>query len=149
MENNKYLDPSNWEDISNKLKIAPTLGDVKQLFESTFPNIIIAFLPKYSDDYPSLSHNWGTICTKSKTFPKQIMVLDDFILDENHKLVKQFCECFTLAGFNVRRKMEVIPCKYCSSAIPAELFYKILKDNGEDCPNSYSLFCSSCPSTSE
>lgn len=144
MEQNKYSDPENWENIKDKIKTAPTLGDVKKILDNTFPGLIVAFLKRYSHDYPSFTENWIKITGKIKTTPKEIMILDNFIFDDNHNLVKLFCECFTRAGFSVRRKMEFIPCKHCEYAIPAEPLYNILKENNITVPESYSLICTSC-----
>lgn len=139
---NIHKDPENWEELLDKMKNLKTLGEVLNMFNETFPGIVIGFMNGYSPDYPHLKEDWDKIAKMNNTTTKQVMILDDVSFDENHNLVRHFCECFTRAGFSVRRKMEFIPCKETGLAVPTELLYYCYKSDGRVVPETYSQISS-------
>lgn len=136
-----YTDPDNTAELILKIKSTPTLGEVKNLMDTTFPGLFVTVLPSFSDDYPHLNKNWKTICDSIPTTPKQVMILDNY--SEDCTLVKTFAECFTTAGFAVRRKCEYIPCEKTGKAVPSEGVYQLLKEKGFTVPEKWSPFSSS------
>ena len=62
MNTYKYIDPENTQEILEKIKTLPMLGDVKVILEETFPNWIVGGTFSYSKDYPHLQKNWEKIC---------------------------------------------------------------------------------------
>jgi hypothetical protein len=138
----KYTDPENTVDLLLKIKNSPTMGVVKNLMDETFPGLFITVLPSFCDDYPHLNKNWETICNSIPTTPKQIMILDNY--PEDATLVKAFAECFTTAGFAVRRKAEYIPCGKCGKAVPSESIYTLFKEKGFSVPEQWSQYCVKC-----
>lgn len=135
-----YIDPDNTTELILKIKNSPTLGEVKNLMDKTFPGLFVTVLPSFSDDYPHLNKNWKTICDSIPTTPKQVMILDNY--SEDCTLVKVFTECFTTAGFAVRRKCEFIPCENTGKAVPSEGVYQLFKEKGFTVPESWSPFSS-------
>ena len=123
MSDNNYYDPVNKQEIIDNINKSPTLKDVKDILDETFPTLFIGIMKKYSDDYTHLQENWNKICKQIGINTTQIIIFDDFPYDdteEKHELAKLFSECFTKAGFSVRRKSEYIPCKTCDLAIPTK-----------------------------
>jgi hypothetical protein len=138
----KYTDPENTVDLLLKIKNSPTMGVVKNLMDETFPGLFITVLSSFCEDYPHLNKNWETICNSMPTTPKQIMILDNY--PEDATLVKAFAECFTTAGFAVRRKAEYIPCGECGKAVPSEFIYTLFKEKGFSVPKQWSQYCVKC-----
>jgi hypothetical protein len=141
---NKYIDPSNLEDILEQIKTLPTLKEVLELSKSTFPDWIICFLDKFSQDYPHMENNWNTLTSKHNIRKGQIMIINYIIDDDNHRLINIFAEIFTQAGFVVRTKNELFPCEVCNSAIPSLGFYNKMKEQNLNVPENWSKKCSTC-----
>jgi hypothetical protein len=137
-----YTDPDNLIDIITQIKNSATIGDVKKLMDSIFPTLFITIMVSFSNDYPHLNKNWNTLCSSINTTPKKVIIFDNYT--EDCILVKTFAECFTTAGFSVRRKNEFIPCKKCGKAIPSEHIYNIFKEKKVDVPEHWSVYCVSC-----
>ena len=135
-----YQDPENTVDIMLQIKNAPTMGDVKNLMDKIFPGLFITVLEKFSDDYPHLNQNWKKLCDSVPTTPKQIIILDNY--SDDCTLIKTFAECFTNAGFAVRRKVEYIPCPKTVKAVPSESIYRLFKEKGFIVPEKWSPFSS-------
>jgi hypothetical protein len=139
-----YQNPPNTDEIMEKLKSAYTIGSVKNLVEDVFPGWFITVLRGFSNDYPHLTKNWQTVCKSMNVGMAQIMIVDDYFEDEAHTLVRHFAECFTRAGFAVRRKAEFIPCEKCMSAIPSEGMYNLMKEKDFNVPEKWSNKCIAC-----
>ncbi len=144
VDNDKYLDPPNTIEILNKMRSLETLGDVKKLLDETFPTWFVTIIEVYCPDYPHLMKNWRKICDMSGTKTAQIMIVDDITFDDSHTVIKAFSECFTRAGFSVRRKMEYIPCDKCTSAVPTQVMWNIFKQKGIQVPEKWSAKCTGC-----
>jgi hypothetical protein len=141
----KYIDPPNVEEIIEKIKNLPTLGDIKPLLDEIFPNWMVGTIDEYSDDYPSLKKNWKTICKTLKVPRTQILLIDnDLNIDENHKLVCLFSEILTKSGFCVRSKNHLFPCKKCGKALAQPMLYDLLKEKGIQTPSVWSPICENC-----
>lgn len=136
----KYTDPENTVEIFLKIKNCATIGEVKNLVDKTFPGLFVGTLSTFSDDYPHLNKNWQSICESLSTTPKEIIIFDNY--SDDCSLVKSFAECFTRAGFAVRRKCEYIPCEKTGKAVPSEAIYNLLKDKGFTVPEKWSPFSS-------
>ena len=134
-----YKDPENWETIVQNMNELKTMKDILDLMRKTFPNIVVGFLDGFSPDYPHLTEDWQKIVDELGVKRTQVMILDNVSYDENHKLVKHFCECFTRAGFAVKRKMEFVPCPNTGLAVPTELNHYIYKMDKRVIPEKYSL----------
>jgi len=134
---NIYKDPDNWEEILETIKKTPTLGEIYALLNTTFPNIVVGFMDGFSPDYPHLTENWEKIAKENNVKTTQVMILDNFSYDDNHKLLMHFCECFTRAGFSVKRKMEFVPCPKTNLAIPTELLHDYYKSDSRITPEKY------------
>jgi hypothetical protein len=137
-----YNDPDNLLEISLKIKNSATIGDVKKLMDSIFPRLFITSSPSFCDDYPHLNENWNKLCSSINTSPKQILIFDNY--SDDCTLVKTFAECFTTAGFAVRRKCEFIPCEKCGKSIPAPAIYNLFKEKNFTVPEIWSKLCKSC-----
>lgn len=140
----KYLDPANTPEILNRLKTLRTLGEVKRLVEEVFPDWFVTTMEVYCPDYPHLMVNWQQICTMSKSIPTQIMIVEEISEDNAHSLLGTFAECFTRAGFSVRRKREYTPCENCGSAVPNAAMWQLFKDKGFRVPTKWSEKCTGC-----
>ena len=137
-----YTDPENLVESIIKIKNSQTLGDVKQLMDSIFPTLFITVMNSFCDDYEFLNENWRNLCISIPTTRKQVMILDNY--PDDCTLIKTFAECFTTAGFVVRRKYEFIPCEKCKKAIPSESIYNFFKEKNFNIPEKWSRYCKSC-----
>lgn len=144
IDNDNYIDPSNTIDILNKLRDLPTLGDVKKLVDETFPKWIITTMNSYCSDYPHLTENWNNLCDISGAVPSQVLIVDNIVFDDSHKLTKTFCECFTRSGFSVRRKIEFFPCEKCNCAIPSRNMWSEFKKKNHKIPEKWRNICVGC-----
>jgi hypothetical protein len=139
-----YADPVNTLEIMAKLETAPTLREVMDIVEETFPGWVVSFMSGYSADYPSLTHNWHTICDDKNIAPSQVMIVDDLCFEDTHSLIKHLGELFTMCGFVVRRKRDLIPCETCGLAIPVRFLYDKMKESGKSTPDEWSMTCVGC-----
>ena len=142
-----YSDPENKDEIIEKIRYCKTLKDIETLIIETFPNWIIKFSNKYSNDYPHLQSNWENISKEFKIKNCQIIIVDKVIKenDEKHTLLIIFAELFTRSGFIVRDKDELIVCEVCNAAIPCEETYNMMKEKGIELPiNEWNPYCSEC-----
>ena len=69
---------------------------------------------------------------KAGVKPKQIMIVEEVEQGPNYTLVQNFAECFTRAGFSVRKKMEFFP--NTGRALPTQIINKQLVEKGIDVP---------------
>lgn len=141
----KYQDPENVDEIITKLKLLPTMKEVKKLIEEVYPNWFITILPQYSNDYKQLQTNWVNVANKIGVPICHIIIVDDMIFDDNHTLIRTFAELLTRAGFSVRRKEEFFPCQVCGNAIPSKQMYEIYSKTQElTIPETWSSKCKEC-----
>jgi len=141
----KYKNPPNSKEISTELRNIPTLGGIKALVDVVFPQWFITTIPSYSIDYPQLQWNWMACCKKIGCPKAQIMIVEEIEQGDDHTLIREFAECFTAAGFSVRRKMEFIPCSVCSSALPSQHMYTHMKNiNMPVVEGGWSSKCTAC-----
>lgn len=131
-----YQDPENTVEIMLQIKNSPTIGDVKNLMDKTFPGLFVTVIDRFSDDYPHLNKNWKNICDSIPTTQKQIIILDNYPHDCN--LINTFAECFVNAGFVVRSKAEYTPCPETGTAVPSESIYRLFKEKGFTVPETWS-----------
>lgn len=143
----KYSDPSNAKSILAQLRTAPTLGHIKNIVDHVFPKWIVTFMDGFCKDYPRFNKNWVSICEDAKVNPTQVMIVEEIsqdVKDNSHTLIHNFCECFTRAGFAVKRKLEFIPCANCGCAVPSLPVWNYMKTKGFEAPETWSATCSNC-----
>ena len=144
MQNLKYRDPENLIIIKDKIKNAPTMGDLKKILDEVYPSWFQGILPDYSPDYPELKKNWLDVCKKNNTTPKEIMMVDFISFEKEYSLINIFSEILTLSGFCVRSKQEIFPCKICNKAIPQLHIYNLLKKTHTNLPEYWRTTCENC-----
>jgi hypothetical protein len=137
-------DPENVSEIINHVNDLKSPEEIQLYIQEKLPGWLIYSLMSYSKDYPHLQENWLKICEMSNTRPQKIVLVKDIIFDDNHTLLRHFCELMTRKGYVVRRIDEFIPCKKCMSAIPTFEVYDLLKSKNIKCPESWSDHCSGC-----
>ena len=142
----KYNDPENLDKIVDKLKTIPTMKGIIDLVHEVYPGWILYYLKKYSHDYPHLQANWEFSCKEKKVHPAQIIVVDYFKYTDENKLLNIFSEIFTLSGFIVRSKDDIIPCEKCDRAIPTLSRFNQMKtaENLKLDITDWSSTCSKC-----
>lgn len=131
MEELKYKDPKDVEDIIKKVKECPTLKEIEELINGVFPGWIICFIYRYSNDYKNLENNWNEILKNSSVSKKMIMMIDfmnENETDENYKLINMFASIYIMSGFAVRTKYEITSCSVCNAALPTESVFKKIKE---------------------
>lgn len=146
MNKDKFKDPENLEEIRDLITKCPTLKEIIELIEQIYPNWIITFLHKYSDDYPHLEKNWEILTKKTNINKTQILIVE-YIDDEddgNHELIQLFVQLFNEIGFIVRSKEEIFPCKICKAAIPHIPSYNKMKELNLEVPEVWNDKCSKC-----
>jgi hypothetical protein len=139
-----YVDPDNVIEIMARLETSPTLREVMAIVDETFPKWVVGFMSGYSADYPSLTHNWHTICDDKKVAPAQLMIVDDLCFEDTHSLIGHLGELFTRCGFVVRRKRDLVECETCGLAIPAKFWHDRIKAAGKTTPEEWSMRCTGC-----
>jgi hypothetical protein len=144
MTSQKYLDPPNAIEIIEKVKTLPTIGDVKLLTEELFPGWYVSTANEYSKDYLHLTENWKILCNATKSAQAQILLVDEVCFDDDHTVIRMFAECFTRAGFSVRRKIDYTECSKCRTIIPSIELWSIFKEKGFEVPSIWSLVCVAC-----
>lgn len=142
----KYKDPTDGELklVFELMKNATCNEQIQTIINVTFPDWIVSYTEKYSNDYPSLQSNWETMCKKLDVKPRFIVRVDDIKNDANHLITQVFCERMTREGYVVRRKNELILCEKCSSAIPNFEIYEHMKRNNLPVPDTWSNTCTNC-----
>jgi len=142
----KYKDPDNLDEIITKIKSLNSLQEICELVYQIYPEWILYFLKCYSQDYPHLQNNWESLASKNKVRPSQIMIVDYFTYDESHKLLNIIAEIYTLSGFMVRSKEDIIPCEKCDRAIPTLERFTQIKESGNIklSVKEWSPKCSTC-----
>ncbi len=136
-----YKDPTNYKEIIEQIKNAPTLLQVTEILNSVFPTWIDGGFKHFSNDYDELNENWKNTCEKAGVEQTAILRVDNYLEDDNHKLIRTFAEIFTSCGFCVRRKAELQQCPICGAALLTEGIHKILNVK---IPEVWSNKCSTC-----
>ena len=126
-----------------EIKTCRTLLDVKNLMEKTVPGWCLGFSEKFSDDYPDLTKNWEKVCSKIGTRKAQIMLVK-YIEEGREDPENIFTECFSKAGFCVRRATEFRACPECGAIVPTKIMHDLMKKNKISCPKIWSEKCSLC-----
>lgn len=140
----KYSDPENLENIIKEIMLMKTVQHVVDKLKELYPDFIIDTLEDYSTDYPHFDINWRGMCFALKVKKAFILIVDDFVEDDNHILIKTFCEVLTQAGFILRRKTEFIPCSVCKFALPSKDMYDKLKEANIRVPTVWNNKCTTC-----
>jgi len=140
-----YEDPENAQEIMEELKKCPTVNDVVNLLDKTFPEIIVIYLENFCSLYPHLSNNWSIMCEKLKTPRTEIMIVKDLFFDDDHKLLGHFMNCLTMSGFMVRSMKDFVPCVVCKKiAVPGPHIHQTMKEKGVPVPNESKPVCGCC-----
>jgi hypothetical protein len=140
-----YKDPENRDEILDKIKDCETLKDINELIKEVYPTWIVNFIDNYSTDYPHLQANWKYVVREMNIKKGQILLIDDYKSDDDHKLIQIFFDIYTSLGFIVRKKDELIPCNICHRAIPNETLFKKMKDAKLNLKiDTWSSTCSTC-----
>lgn len=144
IEEDKFIDPPNVNEIIERVKKCPTMKDINDLLYEIYPKWIVLYLERYSDDYPQLQNNWEFITSKHNIKKCQMVIVQKMINDDSHKLIQLFAEIYSLSGFIVRSKDEIIPCEKCFSAIPNIETYEKMKNEGLPVPERWLRVCQNC-----
>lgn len=141
-----YKNPTNYKELEQSLLTLPTLHDVFNLVQNTFPNWIRHLLKNYSTDYSYLQANWAYACNELEHKPKTgCIILVDYIgQTDEYSFIQNITELFTSAGYIVRTTDELLPCKYCGRAIPSQDQHKIMLEKGLEVPEKWADLCSGC-----
>lgn len=132
------------QEVLDKIKGCKTLKQIEILMKEILPGWCLGFLNKFSDDYPVLTKNWYSMCKKINIKPTQIMLVKNIDISKKQTPESLFSECFSKAGFCVRRITEFNYCPNCLSAIPTEKLYNIIKENNNNIPKKWSQYCINC-----
>lgn len=131
----KYIDPENIEELKQELSEKRTLKDVLEFVNTIFPDWVIDFVDKYSDKYPFLTKNWYKTCENAKVNPTQIMIVDKVDFTDGHNLLKIFGELFTMSGFSVRSREQLVLCPKCGDLFPTSEIHTLFREAGENVPD--------------
>jgi hypothetical protein len=148
MEELKYKDPENTDEIVKKIFDSPTLKEIEEIINEIFPGWIVCFVGRYSTDYKHLENNWSEILKNSSVSKKMIMMVDfmnENENDENYRLINMFASIYIMSGFAVRTKYEITSCSVCNAALPTEsVFNKIKEKNLPLSIEKWDSKCSTC-----
>lgn len=144
MQTDKYINPDNVDDIFKKITQAPTLGDLNKLLTTYFPTWIMMNYKEYSDDYPSLTSNWDTLCDQFNAKKQLILLVEECKFDKEHSLLMVFSDILTRSGFCIRKYHDFLPCKVCNKLIPCKELYELLEMKNVKIPEFWSDKCTLC-----
>jgi len=139
-----YKDPDNVQDIIKSIIKMKTIKEIHELLMSLYPTFLKDTLEEYSSDYPQFDINWRGLCLSLKVRKAFILLVDDWEEDDEHLLLKTFCEIFTQAGFIIRKHTDFIPCPVCKHVLPSQEMYNKLKENKMNVPDVWLSKCSKC-----
>lgn len=140
-----YKDPENIDSLLEQMKKIETFDGIIKLTKNTFPTWILGFIDEFSDDYPHIQKGWVNTCKKIGLKRNKIVIVDDIVFDKNHTFILALAECFTRAGFMVRRKSEYVLCKVCKKAVPSYSSWEVMRDNSiPNIPTTWNDTCSQC-----
>jgi len=139
-----YKDPENVQDIIKSIIKMKTIKDIHELLMSTYPTFLKDTLEEYSEDYPQFDINWRGLCMSLKIRKAFILLVDDWSEDDDHLLLKTFCEIFTQAGFIIRKYTDFFPCPVCKRVLPSEEMYNKLKESNMKVPDNWLPKCIKC-----
>jgi len=142
MEN--ISDPENCENIIQYMNSIKTTKEMYDYIQQIYPRWLVMALDGYCEDYPHLTSNWDTICSKMGIKPQKIILVTDLVFDDNHRVTMAFAEHMTRNGYIVRRSSEFIACYVCMKAIPSLEIWKNFKSNKLPCPSAWSIKCAKC-----
>ena len=126
-----------------EIKSCRTILEVKNLMEKMLPGWCLGFSSKFSLDYPQLTANWNKVCENLNTRRAQIMIVK--YIEEGKKDPENiFADCFSGAGFCVRRATEFRACPKCGDVIPTKIMYDWMKRNKMTVPEEWSEKCTCC-----
>lgn len=148
MEDLKYKDPKNKNEIITKIINSKTFKEIEELIRDVFPDWIICFISRYSYDYKNLENNWEEILKNSNVSKKSILMVDYMNKNEkdsDYELINTFASIYITSGFAVRTKYEITYCNVCNAAIPTEnIFNKMKEKNIPLLIDKWSPKCSTC-----
>lgn len=139
-----------FSDTEEREKLLVELADMKdssecyELIRQYYPGWMLGFFDQYSSDYPSLTTNWKTICTRLKVVPQKILIASSLSFDDNHKIQQKVCDFLMKYGYVIRREGEFIGCSVCGLAIPCIELWGNLKHRGIPCPEVWNTKCTGC-----
>lgn len=139
-----YIDPPNADEL---IATFDTLSDTKEaedFINQNFPNWIVQSLPKYSDDYDYLDKNWKAICKKLGVKKQKIILVNEIVFDEKHRVLNHIAEQMTKKGYVVRRYDEFGYCPICVGAIPCIEVWHLMKEKRLPVPHTWSGACKRC-----
>jgi hypothetical protein len=140
----KYRDPDKIEDIMKEIVSSKTVQHVNNVIKEIYPEFILHKIDEYSKDYPHFDVNWRGLCLALKVKKAYILIVDEFSEDDEHILIKTFCEIMTQAGFIIRKKGEFFPCSTCGHALPTEDIDEKLKELNIKVPEKWDTKCTYC-----
>ena len=144
----KYLDPDNVKEIRAELRLCPNMGEVMKLINRVFPDWVVAFFNGFCAGYPHLTNNWHILCSRIGVKPAQVLIVRELNFDDNHTLLKEFCECLTQAGFAVKQMVDYLPCSKCENiAVPTPPIHETMKEKGIKVPDINIRTCMACQSS--
>jgi hypothetical protein len=141
----KYIDPSNVQEILDELNNIPTMGGVNALIESVFPDWKVMTLTGFCENYPHLTNNWNILCKRIGIPPTQIVIVRELSFDDDHLLLRNFVECLTRSGFAVKKMDDYFPCSKCEViAVPTPHIHNLMKDKDILVPEINIPVCKAC-----
>jgi hypothetical protein len=122
-----YSDSVDLKNSINELYEQKTYGDVINLIQKLFPNWIVGYAKKYSENFDILNKNWNSICKICKVDPIQVIIVQNvFLLSDTHTCIQNVCEFLTRLGFSVRTESEIYICKKCECALPTQKMEELI-----------------------
>ena len=134
-------------EVENKLKNAPTMKEIWNIINETFPNWVINISDCYSEDYIHLQQNFNYLKKNNKYKHIVILCVDKIIQDSEHKILSMFYNLLLEIGYVIRVKEDIVFCTVCNRAIPSEkVFYEMKKidDIKDKIPEEWLNKCSKC-----
>ena len=108
------------------LRKLPTMKEVLEYTKTNYPNWIVGFADRYSDDYPHLTCTWVEMAKMLKTEPSQIMLVSyvpERLNLKQHPVLSAICDIFSRGGFMIRYGEDFQPCTECQALLPTKKTY--------------------------
>jgi hypothetical protein len=113
------------DDFVERVKAAPTLQDVMDLYTARFADLLVAVYDDVCGEYAeSVRANWLKYCGMLRCDHGPVIIINQKYEDEPD--LQMLLDILTLKGSLVRKDSEFAACKGCGLARPTLAYHKLL-----------------------
>lgn len=121
------------EHLSQEIQANYKSGDLLEWVKTKMNGWVVGEYENYTDEYATLSHNWGTIAKQLQVPTRTILCVRYICLMDPKKeftLLKQVCECLHKLGHVVKHYKHYVPCPDCNKVMASKYVQQRLWGQG-------------------